>query len=71
MDLGLTQCQRVPQLFYQHENGQLVLLVAKIVDDMKAAGAGDRAQSFIKSFKDKFEVGTVVSGPGKNALFRD
>jgi len=42
-----------------------VLIVAKIVDDIKAAGAGDYAHLFIEAFNDKFKLGTVKSGPGK------
>lgn len=68
-ELGLLQCQQIPQLFYMHEDGELVLLVAKVVDDIKAAGKGDRAEQFIKQSHKKFELGTVSHGPGKLRFF--
>lgn len=39
-DLALIHCNQISQLLYLHERGQLVLIVAKVVDDLKAAGAG-------------------------------
>ena len=68
-ELGMLQCQQIPQLFYKHEGGKLVLLAAKVVDDIKVAGEGDRAEDFIKRFNQKFELGTVARGPGKMRFF--
>ena len=31
----------MPQLLYQHDNGAISLIAAKISDDIKAAGAGE------------------------------
>lgn len=35
LEIGLTQSTHVPQLIYQKENGRFVVIVAKIVDDLK------------------------------------
>ena len=68
-ELGLTQCQKIPQLFYRRHNGNLVLIVAKIVDDIKAASADGNAKAFIENFSQKFDLGTVATGPGKMRFF--
>ena len=59
----------MPQLLFRLENGKLVLIVAKIVDDIKAAGEGENAKLFIKSFNKNFELGTISSGPGRMRFF--
>ena len=41
LDIGLQQSSHVPQLLYKKEGGRLVLLVAKIVDDLEIAGEGN------------------------------
>lgn len=68
-DIGLVQSTHVPQLFFQNENGRLVLIVAKIVDDLKVAGEGDRAKLFLDKFDKKFKFGNVNHGPGKLRYF--
>lgn len=68
-DLGLNQCQQIPQIFYLHSGDELVLVVAKVVDDIKVAGKHDRAPKFITEFNKKFELGTVWSGPGQMRFF--
>ena len=68
-DLSLTQSRFIPQLFYRKEGRKLVLIVAKIVDDLKAAGSGNYAKSFIERFNENFHLGTVNHGPGKLRSF--
>lgn len=63
--IALQRSLQVPQLFYKHENGKLVLVVAKIVDDIKAGGEGDGTWAFIDEFDERFMLGTVSYGPGK------
>jgi len=58
-----------PTVFYKHIDGTLMLIVAKIVDDIKAADAGDYAHLFIEALNEKFKLGTVKSGPGKMRFF--
>ena len=47
----------------------MVLVAAKIVDDIKVAGEGERAMQFVKKFNEFFNLGTVVSGPGRMRFF--
>lgn len=68
-DLGLEQCPVLPQLFYIIKNGQLVLLAAKIVDDILVTGDTDMVDKFITGFNSKFKFGTVVHGPGNLRFF--
>ena len=69
LDLGLQQPSHIPQVFFKKENGKLVLLVAKIVDDLKVAGEGNRAQLFLEKFDEQFKFGNVNHGPGKLRFF--
>ena len=69
LDLGLQQSSPIPQLFFKKEGGRLVLLVAKIVDDLKVAGEGNRAELFLEAFDKKFKFGNVNHGPGKLRFF--
>lgn len=68
-EIGLQQSTHVPQLFFQKENGRLVLIVAKIVDDLKIAGEGERPKWFLEKFDKKFKFGDVNHGPGKLRYF--
>lgn len=43
-DLGLTQSLYSPQHFYTKEARQLLLIVAKIVNDLKITGTDDHPQ---------------------------
>lgn len=69
LEIGLTQSAHVPQLFYQKYNGRLVLIVAKVLDDLKAAGEGDRVKQFFKEIDRRFKFGDVKHGPGKLGFF--
>lgn len=67
--LGLTQSSQFQQLFYQKENGNLVLIVAKIVDDLKAAAEGDLMKHFLQEFDKRFKFGDVIRGPERLRFF--
>ena len=58
----------IPQLFYKMKNGKLILLAAKVVDDILLSGPKDEKKKFIENLKNYFKVGTIVHGPG-NLLF--
>lgn len=68
-EIGLKQSQNIPQLFYMHDEGKLVLIAAKIVDDIKLAGTEYHTSRFIKMFNKSFKLGTVVKGPGSMRFF--
>lgn len=68
-DLDLTQCHQIPQPFYKQQNGKLVLIVAKIVDDIKAASIGHNSKKSIESFEISFKLGTVSNGSDKLRFF--
>lgn len=59
--LGLKQCQKVPQLFYKHVNGELVLLVSKIVDDIKAVGMEIMQVPLLKVLKSPLSLGILCT----------
>lgn len=69
MNLGLKQSKHINQLFYKYEDSKLCLIVAKVVDDIKAAGPGDNAVNFFSAFNQMFTLGTINSGPGNLRFF--
>ena len=69
LDIRLQQSSHVPQLFFEKENGRLVLIIAKIVDDLKIAGEDNCVQHFIEEFDKRFRFGDVKHGPGKLRFF--
>ena len=68
-NLGLTQSKNIPQLFYKTENYELILIVAKVVDDLMITGKPDARTAFINNFDKKFKLGTVNQGPGSLRFF--
>lgn len=70
LELGLQQCTHIAQIFFK-EQGKLVLLVAKIIDDLMVAGFADRAEILVKVFDRNFELGAVSHGPEKIAILWD
>ena len=66
---GLSQSKHIPQLFYKKEGGKVVLIVAKIVGDLKVAGDGKRSEKFLKSFHIRFKLGIINHEPGKLRFF--
>ncbi len=69
LKMGLTQSINVPQLFYKKENGKLTLILAKVVDDIIAAGVGNSAIQALNEFDKTFKLGEIKSGPGKLRFF--
>lgn len=67
--LGLSQSRYIIQLIHKREGGKLVLVVAKIADDPKAAETEEMAQDFIEEFNKTFKLGGVNHGPGKLRRF--
>lgn len=47
----------------------ILLVMEKIVDDLKAAGVDENAEIFLDEFNKRFELGTVSTGPGKMRFF--
>ncbi len=60
---GLMQLFYLPQLFYRLENGSVVLLVIKLVDDVLIGGDDSRRAHLIDKMKRSFEDGTVSHTP--------
>lgn len=67
--IGLVQCRQTPQLFHMDKNGKLVLLAAKVIDDIQVAGSEYHIRRFVTEFDKHFKLGTVVEGPGKMRFF--
>lgn len=61
--LGLIQSKKILPLFRKLENGELKLLVAKVVDDLKISGSGSELKNFLLQFQKKFKHGTVSQRP--------
>lgn len=55
LSLGLIPFRRIPQLLYEHANGELLLVVGKIVGDILAAGDNDNAKSVLGEFNMAFK----------------
>lgn len=69
LSLGLSRVPVIAQLFFKKKNGELCALVAKIVDDVLLAGPNEIVDGHIRSFNDKFKLGTIMHGPGKLQFF--
>lgn len=60
----MTQCPFMSQVFYTHDTHRnLVLVVAKLVDDIPLTGLPHHVETFVHSFNDRFKLGSVASGP--------
>lgn len=68
-ELGLTQSVHIPQLFYKIENGKLVFILAKIVDDIICAGIGNSAEIFLNKVNEHFKLGTIDCRKGEHRFF--
>ena len=70
LQIGLKCVPEIQQLFVKHdENGNLILLVIKIVDDILATGPDIELRKFVSAFGDIFKLGTIRNGPGKMRYF--
>lgn len=68
-ELGLRECQQIPQLFYKRHAEELLVFAAKVVHDMKVAGSGANAKVLIDQFNKKFKLGMVAKSPEKLRFF--
>lgn len=68
INFGLEQCHQFPQLFFKRD-GNLILVVAKFVDDNKVMGQDEYAKYFLQTFNVKFKLGNITSGPFKMRCF--
>lgn len=66
----MSQTKYVTHLSYQKENGRSVLIVAKVVENLMAAGEKDLFKTFIENFDTRFKFGEVKHGTGKLRLFK-
>lgn len=51
------------------EQRNILLVVAKIVDDMTDLGNNDHAKTVLEKFKDNLKIGTLRNGPGDMRFF--
>lgn len=56
----------MPQLFFaRHVQGNLIVVAAKIVDEILITVLSDQGKIFISAFNDRFKLGSAATGPGK------
>ena len=67
-DLGLSVVH-IPQLFYMISNGYLVLIAAKVTDDILVGGSETHRHDFVKKLSLRYKLGTVVHMPGSFLFF--
>lgn len=51
------------QIFYKIQNGKLIIVLAKIVDDSIITSDDIGTNTFLEDFNACFELGSIVSGP--------
>lgn len=64
LSLGLSCVTVVTQLFYLKSNGNLDLLVAKVVGDLLVTGVTSYVDDFLVNFNKKIQFGSIVRGSG-------
>lgn len=69
LKMGLQCVIEIPQLFYYKLRGQLVALMAEIVDDFSDTGKSDIVEKLLNDMESRFKFGAIVHGPGKCVLF--
>lgn len=68
--LGLIQSSAIPQLFvHTDRNGNIDMIVIKMVDDILATGQDDVLKSFVTDFGGPFALGEIMHGPGQLRFF--
>lgn len=67
--LGFEPIALCPQLFAMRANGSIVVLLAKVVDDIILAGKVDTVDNVIAAINQKFPLGTIAHGPGLLRFF--
>jgi len=69
LQIGFIHVIFIPQLFYMDDSdGKVKIMAVKVVDDILFAGPCDTIKKVVQEIKSKYELGTVVYGPG-NFLF--
>lgn len=63
------QMSKITGTVFKIEAGNLVLMVAKIVGDLKIAGRGTNAQQFLDKFHINLNLGAIKKGPGSLRSF--
>ena len=61
--LGLLNVAYVPQLFCRKVDGELRLIVLKVVDDILIGGLTDDRKAFVQKLKEHYVIGTIVHTP--------
>ena len=61
-DYVLRKLPEIPQHFYLRSSGQLLLVSAKVVDDILIAAPILRARSLVEHIRLQFKLGTIVKG---------
>lgn len=69
LDMGLTSVVHIPQLFYLSERGNLLLVVAKVVDNTLLFGPDEICNQFIAHLSVVYKVGPIVHIPGTLKFF--
>lgn len=67
--IGFEQLVYVPQLFFKRVDGELSLLAVKVVDDILLAGRKNMLNEFVDKISTKYQIGTIVFGPGSFSFF--
>eukprot|EP00171_Calliarthron_tuberculosum_P022021 IDg22021t1 len=63
--IGFMQVILIPQLFYlRDDSGDISVIAAKVVDDILFVGDILHLKSAIRKLQAKYEIGTIVYGPG-------
>lgn len=65
LDLGSLRVIDIPQLFQRMIEGQIAILMAKIVDNILIRGQTSAVDQLLKAFNAIFKFGTAVHGPRK------
>lgn len=67
---SLRKCRQVPRLFCLRRADQLVIVVAKLIDNIKAAGVENTAMKIIEVFHEWLKPGSISSRPENMHFFR-
>lgn len=62
-ELGLQQCNFMPQLFYGHGTHNRCNVAVKIVNDILITGIPKFVEELLQAFNDRFTLGSIASGP--------
>lgn len=66
---GFTSTLFIPQLFIPQEVGRVVVIVAKIVDDLLLASPSERGDRIVKDIDRPFMLATITHGHASMCLF--